>query len=140
MAVVYACALVVARASTNPRGETFLGGKSRCGRADCGNDLLRGVHSQTWPLRQPLDFILVLAEQIGHLLVQLANLLVAQSQFLQRHLQQPPVDRAELGARAERVAQLCRCGAPALIGQSGPSRWAGCPVSYRLPHTTGTKA
>jgi len=37
----------------------------------------------------------------------LANLLVDQSQFLQRHLQQPPVDRAELGARAERVPHNC---------------------------------
>jgi len=36
---VYAGALVVA--STNPRGEAFLGGKGRGGRADFGNDLLR---------------------------------------------------------------------------------------------------
>jgi hypothetical protein len=41
VAVVYACALVVARAGTHPRGEAFLGGKGRCGRADFGNDLDR---------------------------------------------------------------------------------------------------
>jgi hypothetical protein len=41
VAVVYACALVVARASTNPRGETFPGGKGRCRGTDFGNDLLR---------------------------------------------------------------------------------------------------
>jgi hypothetical protein len=40
VAVVYACAPVVAGAGTDPRGEAFLGGKGRCGRADFGNDLL----------------------------------------------------------------------------------------------------
>jgi len=84
-----------------------------------------------------LNGILVLAEQTGHLLVQFADLLVDQSQFLQRHLQQPPVDGVQLRARAERVAQLCRCGAQALISQNGQGRWAGFTVSERLQHTTG---
>jgi len=56
--------------------------------------------------RQPLDGILVLAEQIGHLLVQLADLLVDQSQFLQRHLQQPPVDRLS-SAHAPSASHNC---------------------------------
>jgi hypothetical protein len=38
-------------------------------------DLLRGIDAQTRHLHQPLDCILVLAEQTGHLLV-LADLLV----------------------------------------------------------------
>jgi hypothetical protein len=33
------------------RTEVFLGGKRRCGRADLGNDLLRGVHCETAYLR-----------------------------------------------------------------------------------------
>jgi len=41
VAVVHASALIVAGACTNPGGETFLGRKGRCGRADFGNDLLR---------------------------------------------------------------------------------------------------
>jgi hypothetical protein len=41
VAVVYACGLVVARAGTDPRGETFLGRKCSSGRADFCNDLLR---------------------------------------------------------------------------------------------------
>ncbi len=41
VAVVCACALVVARAGTDPRGEAFLRGEGRCSRADFGNDLLR---------------------------------------------------------------------------------------------------
>jgi len=35
---------------------------------------------------QPLDGILVLTDQTGHLLIQLPDLLVDQLQFLQRHL------------------------------------------------------
>jgi hypothetical protein len=53
VAVVYPRTLVVAGASTNPRGETFLGGKGRCRGTDFGNDLLCRVHSQTRHLRQP---------------------------------------------------------------------------------------
>ena len=47
------------------------GGNGRGSGTDFGNDLLRGVHSQTGDLRQPFDGILVQAEQTGHLLVQL---------------------------------------------------------------------
>jgi hypothetical protein len=39
-------------------------------------DLLRGIDTQTRHLHQPLHCILVLAEQTGHRLVQLADLLV----------------------------------------------------------------
>src|SRR5262249_48089742 len=51
VAVVHAGALFVAGAGTHPRREAFLGGKRRCGRADFGNDLLRGVHCETRNLR-----------------------------------------------------------------------------------------
>ena len=40
VAVVHACALIVAGACTNLGGETFLGRKGRCGGTDFGNDLL----------------------------------------------------------------------------------------------------
>jgi ferritin-like metal-binding protein YciE len=69
----------------------------------------------------------VLAEQTGHLLVQLTDLFVDQSQFLQRHFQQPPVDGVQLRTGAERVAQLFRRGAQARISQSGQSRRVGSP-------------
>jgi hypothetical protein len=51
VAIVHAGTLVVARARTHPRGGTFLGGKGRCGRADFGDDLLRGIHAQTGHFR-----------------------------------------------------------------------------------------
>ena len=62
VAVVNTGALVVARASTNPRGEMLPRGKGRCDRAHFGNDLLRRVHSQTGHFRQPLDGVLMLAQ------------------------------------------------------------------------------
>src|SRR5258706_5409520 len=40
VAVVHACALIVAGACTNPRGETFFGRESRFGWTDFRNDLL----------------------------------------------------------------------------------------------------
>ena len=49
--------------------------RSREGGTDFGNDLLRRVHSQTRHLCQSLHRVLMLAEQIRHLLVELANLL-----------------------------------------------------------------
>src|SRR5580700_6196292 len=49
--VVHAGALFFAGAGTDPRRKAFLGGKCRCGRADFGNDLLRGVHCETRNLR-----------------------------------------------------------------------------------------
>ena len=55
-------------------------------------------------------------EQTGHLLVQLADLLLEELQLLQRHLQQPSVHRLEVRARAERITQLFRRGAQVLIG------------------------
>lgn len=44
------------------------------------------------------------AEQIRNLLVELTHLLLEELQFLQRHLDQPPINGVELGASAQRVA------------------------------------
>jgi hypothetical protein len=62
------------------------------------------------------------AEQTRDLLIQSADLLLDQLQVLQCHFHEPTVDRVELGAGAQGVAQLCRCGTQALIGQGGQSR------------------
>jgi hypothetical protein len=47
----------------------------------------------------------MLTEQTGHLLVQLADLLLQELHLLQHHLQQPSVHRLRVRARAKRVAQ-----------------------------------
>ena len=54
MAAGYACSLIIARAGTNPGGETLLGGKDCCGRADFCDDLLGRVHSQIVAGLQPV--------------------------------------------------------------------------------------
>jgi len=81
----------------------------------------------------------MLAQQSRHLLVQLADLLVDQLQLLQEHLQQSAVDWVELGAGAECVAQLCRCGAQILICQRSQSCWIGFSVGKRLQHPPCTR-
>jgi hypothetical protein len=63
----------------------------------------------------------MLVEQTGHLLVQLADLLLEELQLLQHHLQQPAVHGLEVRARAQRITQLFRRGAqlpapPSLLG------------------------
>src|SRR5216684_2287187 len=86
VAVVHSRALLVARACANPRRKMFLRRKGRRLGTHFGDDLLRGIHSETGHLRQPLHGIVVRAEQTRHLLVQLDNLLLEQLQLLQRHL------------------------------------------------------
>ncbi len=55
--------------------------------------------------------ILMRMKQTGHLLIQLANLLLKELQLLQCHLQQPTVYGLEVRARTERITQLFRRGA-----------------------------
>ena len=82
VAIVDSRALVVAGTCANPRGEVLLGRKGRCSGTHFGNDLLRRIHSQTGHLGQSLHLVLMLAEQIRHLLIELPYLLVDQVQLL----------------------------------------------------------
>ena len=68
----------------------------------------------------------MLPEQTCHLLVQLADPLLDQLQRLERHLHQPAVDRVELRARTQGIAQLRRRGAQALVRQGGQSNPDAC--------------
>jgi hypothetical protein len=80
----------------------------------------------------------MLAQQSRHLFVQLVDLLVDQLQLLQEHLEQSTVDWVELGAGAECIAQLCRCGAQILICQSARAA-IGLSVGKRLQHPPCTR-
>ena len=60
----------------------------------------------------------MLPEKTCDLLVQLADLLLDQLQLLERYLHQPAVDRVELRARTQYIAQLRRRGAQTLVGQA----------------------
>jgi hypothetical protein len=55
----------------------------------------------------------------------LTDLLLDELQVLDRQLYQLAIDRVELRAGTQRVMQLCRRGAQALIGQGGQSRGIG---------------
>jgi hypothetical protein len=83
---------------------------------------------------------LVLTEQTGDLLIELADLLLKELQLLQCHLQQPPIDGVELCACAQRIAQLFGRGSQLLIGQDSQSRRVGFTISERLQHAPGTGA
>jgi hypothetical protein len=124
----------------HPRGKVFLGTECRRGGSHLGNDLMRRIHTQTRHFRQSLDRILVCAEQFGEFLVQLFHLMFDQIQFLQRHLDEPPVDRVEFGCSTERVAQLFRRSAQALVGHGSQNLRAGLPVAQCRQHTPGTGA
>ena len=98
-AVVHFRAFFLSRACPHPRGEILGGREGRCLGPHLGNDLLRRIHPETGDFRQPLDCIVMPAEQIRHFLIQLADLLLDELQLLERPLHQPAVDRVELRAR-----------------------------------------
>src|SRR6516162_4827842 len=100
VAIVDSPGLVVPRAYGYPGTELLVGGKADDRRYDFSNDLLCRIHSQARYLRQSLHRILVRAEQIGNLLVELTHLLFEELQFLERHFDQTSIDRVELSASA----------------------------------------
>ena len=121
-AAVHTRALFLSWACSYPRGELFGGGEGSCFGTHFGDNLLRRIHSEPGDYRQPLDCILVPLEQTRDLLVQLTDLLLDELQVVKRHLNQPTIDRVDLRTGTQRVMQLRRRGAQALIGQGGQSR------------------
>lgn len=111
-----------------------VGRECGCAGAHLGDDLLCRIGPQAGHLRQPLHLLLVWAEQSRHLLLELAHLLFEEFQFLEHRLQQPTVDRMELLAGTECIAQLFRQGAQAGIGQRRQSCRVGLPAGERLEH------
>src|SRR5215469_14370325 len=112
---VHACALIFARACSYPRDQILGRREGRCLGTHFGNDLLRRIHPQTGDFRQSLHCILMLTEQTRGLLVEFADLLLDQLQVRKCHFHQPAVDRVELGAGTQCIAQLYRGGTQALI-------------------------
>ena len=75
---------------------------------------------------------------LGPTSVQLVYLLVDQLQLLQEHLQQPAVNRLEVCAGVQRIAQLCLRGTQLPIGHGRQNRWACLPLCQCLEHATRT--
>ena len=55
---------------------------------------------------QALHRIVVVSEQLRHLLVELGEMVFDRPQFIERQLHQPPIDWMKIRARTEGVAQL----------------------------------
>ena len=67
----------------------------------------------------------MLGEQIGHLLIELVEVIGDHAEFLERELHQPTVDRMQGQAGAEGVAQLLRRRAEARGREGGQRRGIG---------------
>src|SRR5215469_5436210 len=108
-AAVDAGALFFARACSYPRDQILGGLEGGCRGPHFGNDLLRRIHSQARHLRQSFHRILVRAEQIRGLLIELTDPLLDQLQVVQGQSYESTVDRIEFGAGTQCIAQLgCR--------------------------------
>ena len=76
-------------------------------------------------------------EQVGHLLIELAEVILDQAQFVERELQQPAVDRMQRRARLEGIAQLGRCGSQARGRKGREGRRISFAIRQGLQHDTG---
>ena len=64
-----------------------------------------GVPSyQTWS--EALHGVVVSRQKLGHLLIELGELVFDEAQFVERELHQPPIDWMKVRARTKGVAQL----------------------------------
>jgi hypothetical protein len=86
VAVVDPRALLLARTCTNPRRKLLGRRKCCCSGTHFGNDLLCRIDAQTRYFSQPFNRVLMWTEQICHLLIELTDLLVDQSQLLKHHV------------------------------------------------------
>ena len=87
MALRYFRALLISGTSTHPGGQVLGRSKGSSRGPDFGDDLLRGIDSQTRYFRQSLDGVFVLSQEGRYLLLQLVPLLFDELQSLQRHFQ-----------------------------------------------------
>jgi len=71
---------------------------------------------------QALHRIVVLTEQLRHLLIELGEVVFDRPQFIERQLHQPPIHRMKIRAPTEGVAQLLGRGSQSLIGECGQRR------------------
>jgi hypothetical protein len=78
--------------------------KRRGGITDFRDDLLRGIDTEPRHFGQTLHGVVVMTEERRHLLIELAEVILDQSQFLQRQLYQSPIHGMEIHARTEGIA------------------------------------
>jgi hypothetical protein len=69
-------------------------------------DLLRGIDTEARNLGESVDRVMMLTEEVRHLLVELRKVVFDHAQIVQRELHEPLIHRVEIGARAKDIAQL----------------------------------
>ena len=109
-------------------------------RADFRDDLLRGIDAEAGDLGEALHRVVVGREQVGHLLIELAEVILDHAQFFERELQQPTVDRMQRRTRLEGIAQLLGRGAQARGREGREGGRIGLAIRQRLQHAAGTDA
>ena len=138
--MIHPGALIVTRTRPHPRCESLGRRKRGSSRPDLGDDLLRRIDAQARHGGQALHGVLMRCEQIRQFLIEVTNLLVEQSQFVERHVQQPPVHRVEVCARAERVTQLFGGRAQPLTRQRDDRGGIRGAIGDGPQHPAGTRA
>jgi hypothetical protein len=79
-------------------------------------------------------------EQIGHLLIELAEVILDHTPLFERELQQPTVDRMQRRTRLEGIAQLRRCGSQARSREHDEGSRIGLTVRQGLQHAASADA
>jgi hypothetical protein len=116
------------------------GGEGGGGRADFGNDLLRRINAQPRDFGETLHGRVMISEQIGHLLIELVEMVGDHAELFERVLHQLSVDRVQGRTGAQGIAQLLRRRAEARGGERGQRRGIGLAVSQRLQHAARADA
>ena len=80
---------------------------------------------------------MVFRQQVGHLLIELSEVILDHAQLFERELQQPSVDRMQRRTRLECIAQLLRCGAQARGRERREGSGIGLAICERLQHAAG---
>jgi hypothetical protein len=83
-----------------------------------------------------LHRIVVVSEQLRHLVIELGEMVFDHAQFIERQLHQPPIHRMKIRARTEGVAQLLGRCPQSLIGQCGQRRRIRIAVADCVQHAT----
>jgi hypothetical protein len=86
----------------------FGGGERRRRHTDFRDDLLRGLDAKTRDLREALDGVMMRRQEVGHVLIELAQMRLQQPQFVQGKREEPPIHGMQRGAGLERISQLIR--------------------------------
>jgi hypothetical protein len=79
-------------------------------------------------------------EKVGHLLIELAEVILDHARFFQRELQQPTANRVQRRTRLEGIAQLIGRGTQARGRECRKGGRIGSAVRQRLQHAAGTDA